>query len=458
MMALIALLIVTSIGLSMMFMADTETIVNGNYRDEQTAYYASKAGLEEVRDRMRSNAGSGITISASLPTARPGAVSGVLYILNPTGSETVAPWLTSNTYFDNEVCREVNCSGGQVPPTAGWYVTPTISASTTYAASPRMPYKWIRVTLKTNRSASGWSGSTQNFMYVDGKSANANYYVCWNGTNELTQAVNCSYNNQYVYMLTSLAVTLGGTRRMVQTELAHDPGTPVNVPAAISIDSTGQSQCQIQGDNNLMVSGVDEVSPPSGVAGIAINNGSCQSQGGNIVGGTGWTQNPSVYNVAMPPAWTPGTGLSGTITNLENQADCTGTFSTCTNYGTYSTCPADYRTTVIKNAGSTVNGITGCGILVFEAGGQTQLEINGNIQWKGLIIVYSAGGQVQVQMDSGGGKIEGALMMASNSGSQIQFQYQNNGPAGGMLYDSAYLNPSVSSKPLRIVASREMMY
>jgi hypothetical protein len=115
-MALIALLIVTSIGLSMMFMADTETSINGNYRDEQTAYYASKAGLEEVRDRMRSNAGAGITVSASLPTALPGAVSGVLYILNPTGSDVVAPWLTSNPYFDDEICREVNCSGGQVPP------------------------------------------------------------------------------------------------------------------------------------------------------------------------------------------------------------------------------------------------------------------------------------------------------------------------------------------------------
>src|ERR1700676_2240679 len=101
-MALIALLIVTSIGLSMMFMADTETIINSNYRDEQTAYYASKAGLEEARDRMRSNSGSGITISASLPTALPGAVSGVLYILNPTGSETVPPWLTINTYFNSK--------------------------------------------------------------------------------------------------------------------------------------------------------------------------------------------------------------------------------------------------------------------------------------------------------------------------------------------------------------------
>src|ERR1700730_5885344 len=86
--ALIALLILTSIGLSMMFMADTETSINSNYRDAQTAYYAAKAGLEEARDRMRSDAGA--TISASLPTALPGAVGGALYILNATGSETVA--------------------------------------------------------------------------------------------------------------------------------------------------------------------------------------------------------------------------------------------------------------------------------------------------------------------------------------------------------------------------------
>src|ERR1700686_1587696 len=93
-MALIALLIVTSIGLSMMFMADTETSINSNYRDEQTAYYAAKAGLEEARDRMRPGATN--TISASLPTTLPGTANGVLYITNANGSETVAPWLTTN--------------------------------------------------------------------------------------------------------------------------------------------------------------------------------------------------------------------------------------------------------------------------------------------------------------------------------------------------------------------------
>src|SRR6202163_4275463 len=71
--ALIALLIVTSIGLSMMYSADTETSINGNYRDEQTAYYAAKAGLEEARDRMRTGATN--TINAPLPTTLPGAAN-----------------------------------------------------------------------------------------------------------------------------------------------------------------------------------------------------------------------------------------------------------------------------------------------------------------------------------------------------------------------------------------------
>src|ERR1700681_3892943 len=110
--ALFALVAVTSIGLGMMFLTDTETIVNSNFRDEQTDYYAARAGLEETRDRMSTGATN--TISASLPTVAPGAAGGVLYILNPTGSEMVAPWSASNSYYDDEICKEVNCSGGQV--------------------------------------------------------------------------------------------------------------------------------------------------------------------------------------------------------------------------------------------------------------------------------------------------------------------------------------------------------
>ena len=58
--ALFALLIVTAVALGMVFQAGTETSINGNYRDDQLAFYAAKAGLEEARDRMRANAGAGI--------------------------------------------------------------------------------------------------------------------------------------------------------------------------------------------------------------------------------------------------------------------------------------------------------------------------------------------------------------------------------------------------------------
>src|ERR1700730_2037259 len=240
-MALIALLIVTSIGLSMMYSADTETSINRNYRDEQTAFYAAKSGIEEARDRMRSDAGSGITVSASLPTALPGAASGALYILNPTGGETVAAWLTTNAYFDDQICKEVDCSGGLVPPTVGWYTT--LTSNSAYAASPVLPYKWARITIKMNRSASGWSGGTQNFMYVDGKSANANYYVCWNGTNEVAQAAACSATTR-VYVLTALAVTPSGTRRMLQDELTRTVLATVPVNAGLYSNlavNTGQA-------------------------------------------------------------------------------------------------------------------------------------------------------------------------------------------------------------------------
>jgi Tfp pilus assembly protein PilX len=58
--AMFALIVVTSIALGMMYLADTETSVDSNFRDEQLSYYAAHAGLEEARDRMRTTAGTGI--------------------------------------------------------------------------------------------------------------------------------------------------------------------------------------------------------------------------------------------------------------------------------------------------------------------------------------------------------------------------------------------------------------
>jgi Tfp pilus assembly protein PilX len=52
-MVLFALVLLTGLGLGLMQMTDTETGINSNFRAEMQAYYASKAGLEEARERLR---------------------------------------------------------------------------------------------------------------------------------------------------------------------------------------------------------------------------------------------------------------------------------------------------------------------------------------------------------------------------------------------------------------------
>jgi len=56
-MALMVLLLLTALAAALVFVSNTETSVNANYRRQQVLYFASKAGIEEARDRlMASNA------------------------------------------------------------------------------------------------------------------------------------------------------------------------------------------------------------------------------------------------------------------------------------------------------------------------------------------------------------------------------------------------------------------
>jgi hypothetical protein len=103
--SLLALLLITAVGLGLMYMSSTEGSINSNYKDTQTAFFAMRAGLEEGRDRLRANA----TFPLPLPTGFPPAAGSVVYIVNPAGpADTVQPWSTTagNAYFDDEFCHE----------------------------------------------------------------------------------------------------------------------------------------------------------------------------------------------------------------------------------------------------------------------------------------------------------------------------------------------------------------
>ncbi len=51
-MALLLLLLLSAIAVALTFTTDSDLMINANFRKEQVASFAAKAGMQEARDRM----------------------------------------------------------------------------------------------------------------------------------------------------------------------------------------------------------------------------------------------------------------------------------------------------------------------------------------------------------------------------------------------------------------------
>jgi hypothetical protein len=245
--ALLALMVLSAIAVGLVYMTNTETQVNANYRSEQVAYFAAKAGIEEARDRMMLVTGNPyyfVSTPGLLPTQIPNTGNNqILYIINegnqPAG--TVAPWDTTNAYMDDELCHDgyslglpsvppvdIHCDTSQVPTGTGWF-TPTTSQlpfNVSVNGGPVAPlaYKWVRVAIKLNNSVQSYA--------VNGTQP-ASTPVCWNGATEVTMAstaASCGGMTPpltQVYLVTALAVSSTGARKLLQADVALNPSTPL---------------------------------------------------------------------------------------------------------------------------------------------------------------------------------------------------------------------------------------
>jgi len=287
--AIFALLLVTGIALAMLSMSDTETSINANYRDSQKAYFSALAGIQEARVRIltentnaASGGGGGILPNggtAGMPATS--NATGVIYILNSNGSDTIQPWTTTNNFFDDELCHEYypgltaifdtadTGASANVPCTktagaSGWYTTKTSTDPNT-GTSAALDYKWVRITEKENRSA----GTLFN-VASSAVSANNNTPICWDGLKQfplpsgMASCTDHSTGNYYesVYRVASLARTKLGTRRMVIAEVGNTP--PLMTNAAVD------SQDHVTLNGQLNVNGFDACSCNLGTFG---NNG-----------------------------------------------------------------------------------------------------------------------------------------------------------------------------------------
>jgi hypothetical protein len=435
--AIIALLLVTAVAGGMILLSNTETNVDANYRDEQVAIFAAKAGLEEARDRLLASNPNPI----SAPTALPGSAGGALYIT----ASGVSPWSSSNTKYgvstyDKEFMSELTAAG--LTASGTWYASTSSSSSYSGPSTNPLPYQWVRINLKLDASAAPYS--------VDGNSSNKAEQVCYDTVNlyeVVISAATCSAastNYEPVYEITSLAITPSGTQRMLQQEVTQQVQSPIppgTLSAALTIDgpvgstpcgSSGLfgsgSTCNGSGDyiNGNTPSGTDSniaaCTPPSGtnfnVPAIAATDAADQAtlstalaaNKSNIVGSTG---SPSVGTVSASALGTANlntvSGVEAFVSKMEGLAGSNvGPSCSSLNLGTASSPTIAVVTNATGSACSLNSGTTGYGILVVTG---TLDYVNVN-SYQGIILML---GTAQfISSSSKDTTLTGALFMAQD--------------------------------------------
>jgi Tfp pilus assembly protein PilX len=465
--AMITLLIISAITAGMIILANTETNTSANFRDEQRAFFSAKGGFEEVRDRMRQSATDTLRTAGVLPTTLPGTSNSVLYVLNPLNGQTVAPWGGNPVNFaDDEICKEtttITCSSG-LPSGSGWYTTNT--ASTTYAASPVLDWKWVRLNLKQNNTIAPY--------YTNGASANT-MQVCWNGTNEYADPLpGCTAPNLPIYVLTTLAVTPSGSRRMIQTEIAEDR-LNFKAPSAVTLDGTGD--IFTGGNSNQWgVNGIDQpgcgsttVGPPVDAIGVPDNVDATTIAGsstdiprpGNYTGAGGTT--PDVANVSstMPANLQTVSSLQTLMSTVENNVTQPVLNGNVTDHNFISNGTVTDPQIIFVNGNVSISGsVTGYGILAVNG----TVNITGTLTWNGIVLVIGLGNFTT----SGTSVYNGAILVAqtidpithnllTTPGPGSAIFNTNGGGHGGVQYSSGCIALATNLSTFHVVAIRELM-
>ena len=258
---ILTVLLITAVGMALMYASTMDTYINANYRDKQMAQYASVSGVQEARDRIQpSNVVAKITGPTLLPAL---GASNVIYIINPSNGETIAPWTASNAYFDNELCQEhvfglANTPGVPCTTTATgtWYsaIDDSQTSSAPWNLATPLATKWTRIMLKANN---------MGVVPVNGNANDASQ-ICWDGKRQIVLPGN------YV------GSDCGPSHRVL-TVIVTNAGSNYTAQPVISIDAPGGTGTQ------ATATSVWQPVPNGQVGSIVVNNS-----------GTGYTSAPTV--------------------------------------------------------------------------------------------------------------------------------------------------------------------
>jgi hypothetical protein len=464
--AIFILLLIGVVAIALIVSSGTETALAGNYRSSTSVYYAAVAGLEEARARLRSNNPHSFKNTAPTgflpPSGTPLAVCSPIYVINPVGGETLAPWDPANAYYDSEFNNEFvgvpNCTLPSPSPStlSVWNRSPLNGLP-----FPGPFYKWVRINAVTEQSlnldTSTYDGT------IDPK------LVYYDGTK-----LNDKSSGKQVLEITALAVLPNGSQKLLQYIVAPSTlnlnfagaGSPSpSFPAALTlignnVSFTGPNSTQFQ------VNGNDQCSASSAVYGIGYTNGIVSNPNQGSYSGAG-NQSPNIVNLnpsVVPPNLQTPSGLDALVQTITQNADAVLAGPTDETHLPDGMSAGNPVTVVVNGDFDLGSHSTGFGALVVTG----IFSYDTDSSWKGIILVIGQGTVVSNNIGNDKGEIDGAILVAKtrdSSGNLLpdpnlgsaSFKTNDLSNGGlGIYYSSCWVQAAMPAMPYKILSFHEI--
>jgi hypothetical protein len=444
--ALFTLLLISAVGLALVFASGTESALAANYRSSTAVFYAATAGLEEARGRL---SGADPNFFGAF-VASPGAtlpLGEVRYVRNPLGGETVAPLTAGNAYQDTTYVKQF----GTAPDSTK---TQYVNSVWPIAGVQGPVYKWVRINAITEQSI---NTDVNKDNVLDNATA-----LFYDGAK-----LNLAGRGAQAYGITSLAALPDGSRKVVDYVVATS--NPITVDAAI------HTLLQQQMGDALNVTGLTDpvcTLPPQ----IGSRSGQKVSTPGpgNVTGyPTGTLDNAAFpYKLAAliqsfkssQPIDTPGTGVTGTgtpaVAPFNGPHAVLGTAPTVgyDNNGGITKITAPGTALVLASPGDltlgvpTVGGapVTGQGVLIVQ--GNLKIDITNGFNYFGLILVTGNITMTANSSTSASSNIHGAII----GGGTFTSNLSNLSGSIFIHQNACMVQNQFSSQALSVLSFREL--
>jgi hypothetical protein len=422
--AIFVLLLISVVGIALIVSSGTESALAGNYRSATGVYYASVAGLEEARGRLRAkNPNSFLKTAPANFLPPPGTqwdIGYVSYVFNP-GPADPANTLTAypDTEYDNEFgngkLAAANTAGTVATTQSVWNVAPLNALPV-----PGPLYKWVRINAVSEVSLQ------LGVAPFDGHAADPTKPIYYDGTRLTINPTGA----QEVLEITSLAVLPNGTQnnsqKVVQYLIAPVP-LNLSFPAALTLDGSAP-QFTASPSAGYYVQGIDQGSAgtcnpgPTPSAAVGYTDTSytqsnfekpANSQGipagllNNYTNGV--ATNPDIAPVTLSPNLSTVAGLNALVQTIQQNADVVVN-GNATQANMPAAMSAANPMTIVINGDLTFSSWreTGYGLLLVTG----KFAYDPDASWDGIILVIGKGWIHSSQGAYTTTQIQGAVFLA----------------------------------------------